>query len=99
MTFKLLKNKSVKYYLNELPVEIIQKINEKIPSNKKYKHIIKNKKKIHNQIRQYKEHTMYKTNTYSYKYISFTRNYIKYEIQYFYDFNLRKLQTYSQKIY
>jgi len=42
----LKKNKSVKYYLNQLPMDIIEIINNKIPVEKKYKDKIKNKQKI-----------------------------------------------------
>jgi len=45
-TMNLKKNKSVKYYLNQLPMDIIEIINNKIPVEKKYKDKIKNKQKI-----------------------------------------------------
>ena len=49
----LKKNKSVKYYLNQMPIEVINIINNNIPIEKKYKPYIKNKKKINKEIKKY----------------------------------------------
>jgi len=48
------KKKSLKTYFNYLPVDIIKKINEKIPPEKKYKNKIKNKIKINKIIKSMK---------------------------------------------